>query len=815
MQNKTSFQYSLLALSIGTALMSAQARSQETTATALKDETEKIVVTATRRSATVQEAPVNVTVLVDDVMKDQNISELADIARWVPGLSVADQGGRSSSPIIVRGLNTNSSGPDSDGGTVATYVGEIPLGIDFDLIDMKRIEVLIGPQGTLYGAGTLGGAIRYIPNEVELDIITGSIFGNSFKGSQSDSLGGESGFIFNYPLIDDELGIRASFKYFNEPGFIDQRFLIQQPGVSLPDVDWNDASAVSSNLKTKKDTDGQDVLSGRVALRWLPTDSVDTTLTYFFQERKINGRNITHYNALAPVNPLGPQIGKYDSGYRYTEPADGDNELLSLEVKADLGFADLVSATGYSKGKTVGHRDHTDLLIRLDFGYEAFPAFTIFTREEDNVKAFNQELRLVSKIDGPLSWIGGYYHNKTEDWGSSAEYAPGYANFIGVNRPDDLEYLSVGRNVAKESAVFGELSYALSDKLDVTVGARFYKYDISANSAIALPFVNPDFDAAHPGQIAASAFQPIAANDDGNLFKFNTSYKITKDAMVYFTASEGFRIGGANGVAACPDPLPSNQIVCALPAEQLFKPDTTTNFELGFKSSWFKNKLYVNASIFDIDWEGAQVDGVTVNGLAPITTNAEGASSRGFELLLRGSLTHELQAYATVAYAKAELTADAPFLFGSNAAAGTEIQNYYDGKKGDRLPGAPENQVSVGVSYQTEVLHDWVLDVNYGVTYQSDVISKVGLRADGEKLPGFSVSNLTATLARDNWTISAYIDNLFDKYAYTSVRRDVGDIGQARFSQFNSNQSDILRNYGHYVLTPRRIGLGFSYDFEF
>ena len=130
---------------------------------AAKDKSlEVIEVTATRRSGSVQNAPLNITALDADIMKDQNISELADVARWVPGLTITDQGGRSGSPIIVRGLNTNSSGPSSDGGTVATYINEIPVAIDMRLVDVERVEVLIGPQGTLYGAGTLGGAIRWL-----------------------------------------------------------------------------------------------------------------------------------------------------------------------------------------------------------------------------------------------------------------------------------------------------------------------------------------------------------------------------------------------------------------------------------------------------------------------------------------------------------------------------------------------------------------------------------------------------------------------------------------------------------------------------
>ncbi len=181
------FNKSAICLALSSALaLPVNSYAEEAVKESAADGIERIQVTASRRASTVQEAPLNITALDGDVMKDQNITQLSDVARWVPGLSVADQGGRTGSPIIVRGLNTNSSGPDSDAGTVATYIGEIPLVVDMKLIDVERVEVLIGPQGTLYGAGTLGGAIRYLPNKPILDETSGSLYGDIFTLSESD-----------------------------------------------------------------------------------------------------------------------------------------------------------------------------------------------------------------------------------------------------------------------------------------------------------------------------------------------------------------------------------------------------------------------------------------------------------------------------------------------------------------------------------------------------------------------------------------------------------------------------------------------------
>lgn len=816
MTNKNKFKYSALSVAIISSLHHFQALAQQaqTPDTATNEALEVIEITATRRTGSIQETPLNISALDEDTFKQQNITELADIARWVPGLSVADQGGRTSSPIIVRGLNTNASGPESDGGTVAAYFGEIPLAVDVELNDIQRVEVLIGPQGTLYGAGTLGGAIRYIPNQVELDETTGEIFGALSKNAESESFGGEAGFVFNTPLLDDVLGFRTSLKFERDPGFIDQPFIIRTPGVSLPDPDWSNPQAIAANLKREDDTSGEDLLAYRAALRWTPTDWLDSTLTYFYQKREAEGRPIVQYKALASQHPLNALIGKFDSAYRYEEPYDTENQLLSLELSADLGFAELVSATGYGKTEEVGNRDHTDLLIHLNYGYEEFPAFTIFTREVTDSEDLTQELRLVSQGDSALSWITGIYYSRTETDTVSFEFAPGYAAYANINRPDDLEYLSDGDDKIEESAFFGEINYAFNDKLDITLGARLYRYDIQASAAFVTPLVNPDFDQANPLTIPASRYTPTRAKDNGSLYKFNIGYAITPDVLTYFTASEGFRLGGSNSIAACPDPLPTTQQLCGLPNELLFKPDTTTNLELGLKSTWLKNKLHFNAAVFNVDWDGAQVASVTVNGSLPITTNATDANSRGFEFSTRAIVSDELSTYATYAYAKAELTNDAPNLYPAPAAASAFQTQYYDGKSGDRLPGAPEHQISFGLNYSTEIFDQYQLDVNYGLTYQSDYISSVGLRNNGETIPGYSVSNFSAVMASEQWSVTFFIDNLFDKYAATSVRANRSAIGQASVAQGNSNRFDIQRAYGHYLLTPRTIGLRFSYRFE-
>lgn len=820
-QPSNRFAYSIVAGAVFSALAGTNVLAQETAAVNEK-QIEKIEVTATRRAGSLQEVPINISAVTSDVMQQQNIEDLDDVARWVPGLTVTDQGGRNDSPIIVRGLNTNSSGPGSDGGTVATYFGEIPLFLNMRLVDVDRVEVLIGPQGTLYGAGTLGGAIRYLPKKVDLDFTSGEIFGDVFSLSESSSAGGEGGFVFNAPLVEGELGLRASVNYYSNPGFIDYNYVVRESGVSLPDPDWSDDTAVSQNLKKVKDANGEDTLTARVALRWVPTDWLDGTLTYFYQKQDVEGRSISQYKGLSADSALNGVIQQYESAYRYEEPREKKDQLLSLELTADLGFAELVSATGYSKFDALGQRDQTDLLIRLAYSYEEFPAFSAYTEEVDNQKTLTQEIRLVSQTDGPLSWIVGGYYNKSEYDGYSKEFTPNFDVYAieewgveGNYRPDALEYYSVDDTKITESALFGELSYEVTDKLDVTVGMRAYKYDVKSQSAVDLPLYYSVFEGRASDSIELD-YGDANADDSGTLFKVNASYQFTRDTMGYATVSEGFRIGGANGVAACPDNVDEidTQIVCALPREQVYVADTTTNYELGLKTAQFGNKLQMNAALFYVKWDDAQVGGATINGQQPITVNAKGATSKGVELSMRAIVTDELTVYATYANTKAELADDAPFLFGVFDDAGTELQDFYDGKDGDRLPGSPEQQFSFGATYTEEVFDGMLLDLNYGITAQSDLYSTVGLRQDGEVIPGYAVSNFSARLSEDMWSVTFYVDNLFDKYAYTSVRGNKSYIGMAAFDDMNANRNDLLRGYGHYILTPRTIGLKFRYQFE-
>lgn len=791
-----------LAIALTAALVAPLAGAQSTDEAQRLDE---VTVTATRRAESVQDVPLNITALAGDSLKDEGVGSLVEIGRMVPGLYVLDQGGRSSNQIIVRGLNADPVAAsealgNGSGGTVATYVGEIPLYVDLRLDDIERVEVLLGPQGTLYGAGTLGGAIRYIPKRPSFDGPEFQLRGSGYGLNESDGIGYTTGFTANF-AASDTFAVRASVDWLDDPGFIDYNFLVREPGVSDPEPDFSDPADVAANLRREKDADWQQTLSGRIGLRWQPNEAIDANLTYYFQDQEVGGRTQNHDVAF--------DSGRYVSAHRFEEPNDRRNELTALEVTADLGFAELTSATGYSKYDELGQRDQTDLLITLEYSYEAFPSFAAFTREDQEEETFNQELRLVSTSEGPWNWIVGGFYNSLDVEAVSREFTPGYPEYLGGNRPDNLEYISVNRTELEEKAIYGELGYEITDRWSVTIGARWYDYDLDTRDAIDLPLFNSIFGDAGPNDINL-VFEDGGQSDSGSLFKFNTSYQFTDDLLGYFTVSEGYRIGNSNGIAPCPDPLPPNQIACALPDEMQFFPDQTTNYEIGIRSQWLDRRLTINSAIYYIDWEDPQLAGTTDNAALPITLNGEGAESRGMELSFDALLTDSLSLRGSFAVTRAELSEDAPALLATIIPPGFNPRVDVDGRAGDRLPGSPEEQANLMLSYDTVVGEDWDLRLNYGVAAIGDILTRTGNRADGERLGGFSLHNASAILRGANWSVQLYAENLWNKYAVTGVR------SSRPYVQTVSDENGdpvTVRRYYHDVLRPREFGLRFTYDF--
>lgn len=782
-----------LALAVASLLLAGTPALAQQTGREAAQELDTMIVTATRRDETVQDVPLNITAVGRAEIEQRGLQDLADLVRSVPGLYLVDQGGRDANLLTVRGLNVNSLGAsegvgNSGGGVVAQYIGDIPLFLDLRLMDIERVETLLGPQGTLYGAGTLGGAIRYIPAKPEFGETSAEFQGGVYGMSQSESLGVEGTFIGNLP-IGETGAFRAALGYFDDPGFIDYNFLVREPGVSNPEppLDQRDA-----NLTRKRDANDQQTLAGRFGLRFGFGDSTEATLTYTYQRQEAGARTVNHRESFG--------TGRYESAYRFLEPNDRETQLLSLEVTADLGFATLTSATGVSRFDEEGQRDQTDLLLDFEYGYEDFPSFAAFTRETNKEDGLNQEFRLVSNAEGPFRWILGAFYNESEVDATSSEFVPGIPQFFGINRPDNLEYFQATFVDFTEKALFGEIAYDFTDRWSATVGARRFSFKDRSRVGFALPLI----DGSGPNEILPD-FETVDVSDKDTIFKFNTAFKFSADMLGYFTLSEGYRTGGSNAVPACQTPLLPGQNVCALPNEVLILPDKTLNHEIGLRTSWNEGRLIINGSLYYITWDDIQVAGTTVNGNIPITVNGAEARSQGLELNFYAKLAEQWRLSGAYTYNNAELTKDAP-----------GIVNGEDAFSGDRLPGSPKHQASLALNYSTALANGWRLSTDWGVSVQDSVLSRVGLRNGGEELGGYSLHNAAVTLGGGNWALRFYAKNVFDKYAETGVRNNrdfTRDIGGDADGDGVIDHTFRTRNYYKSVLEPLRVGVNYTYYF--
>ncbi|GAA4644284.1 TonB-dependent receptor [Pontixanthobacter gangjinensis] len=767
-----------------------------------------IIVTATRREGTVQDVPINISAVGGAELEARGLDNIREVAATVPGVYILDQGTRSGTPIVFRGLNATGlgsfDGNNNGGGAVATYVGDIPLYVDLRLNDMERVEFLLGPQGTLYGAGTLGGAIRYIPTKPKFDAIGGEVRADLYTYSSGSGISTDTGITLNVPL-SDSLAFRGSIDYANDRGFIDYPYIVTGIGTVNPDDIAN-----AGNFKPSKDLNTDDTVSARAALRFSPSSAFDATLTYYFQNAETEGRQFSQ----SRLSNFPVEIGKYENALRVKEPNRRKTQLVSLEAELDLGFASLVSATGYSRHDELGNRDQTDLLISLEYSYEQFPNFTAITEERDKTEIFTQEARLVSNIDGPFSFIVGGFYNNAKVRALSTEFTPGYDQFAvdefgGVQlRPDSIEYIAPFNSDLTEYAGFGELSYQLSYAWQVTVGGRYYNYDLKTESAVDLPLFNTVFLGDPQDQLILN-FTPANQKDDGFLFKFNTSYEFTSDVLMYATVSQGFRIGNSNGLDPCDPNSGQVQNICGLPNELEYTADKTTNYELGFKTQWLDRKLTLNGAFYYIDWKGPQVASATINGSSPITINGAGAESKGFEVFGSWQVTDALNLRGTYSYTDAQLTDLSPSLLNLLTPPGFGTTPV-DGQAGDRLPGSPKHQGSFFADYELPVSDNWDLTFSYGMTIHSNVLTRTGNRAGALVLPGFDTHNFQVNLSDGDWSVTAYVNNAFNTFGETGVR------GTPLFDQSVSDINGdpvFARTFGTFVSPPRQMGVRVSRKF--
>jgi len=516
--------------------------------------------------------------------------------------------------------------------------------------------------------------------------------------------------------------------------------------------------------------------------------------TYAYQRTKTDGSQSNSAGVLG--------TGRYENAGRYLEPVDRQAHLGSMEINANIAdFVDLVSTTAYTEVEIESQSDNTDLLLDLDYDYELFPAFSSWNESTSKRKQINQEVRLVSRHGGPFNWVLGGFYNEQKFQRDYAEHVPAHPWVDPETNPDELEYVSYTTSKVTEKAIFGEGTFRVTPEWQVTAGARYFKYTSEIAGAQTLPLLG------QPLSPYDKVVRGGSASKDGWVWKFNTSYDITPDLMVYGTYSKGYRIGGPNTVAPCDDPLPPGQNICGLPDELQFGPDTTKNIEIGFRAELFDRMLSFNFDVFTIDWNGIQVASATVNGATGITVNGGKAKSKGFETSFQLRPVPELSIQGTYSYTDAYLTEDVPGILTIRETPGDYSNRFVqlDALAGDRLPGSAKNSGSLGATYTTPVM-DGDLVANWTATYRGNVVSRLGWdRAYGEKIPGYVLNRASLSYETDTYVVSLFANNIFNKYAVASVGNDLSRIGV--------NDGVTVRYYSRAVINPRTVGIEGRYKF--
>ena len=828
MKSRTAFRLALLCATVPAGLgpIAVRAATPDGAQAPAPADDQVIVVTATRRSTSLQDVPINISAVSAQTLESAHIDDVHDLASVTPGLTIRDLGPGSNGTIVMRGLSANdtSSEGNQKDNSLAIYLGETPVYADLKFMDIARVETLLGPQGTLYGEGTLAGAIRYVPNRPNPNKWEGNADMRLFGESHAHELGMQMSGTVNIPLIAGKLALRSSVGYWDNPGFIDYVGLVNTPGVSnpqpggpigdytqqptslhapystsvigvnpvtgAPPAGWgtNNATAaeMAANVHTVRGVNYENTFSMRHSLGLFPVDGLRIYLSWVNQSTDTGGDQINSGGVLG--------TGRYEASKRYLEPVHRVLNLYSIEAEADLGhFAELVSDTAWTKQTYHQQGDNTDLLLDLNYGYEQFPNFTSYNEQQDSRVQFNQELRLVSKHGGPFSWTLGGFYNTVSEASNYHEVVPGYPAFAGIDRPDEWEYAQYIRSRNTEKAVYGEASFAITDKWQVTGGGRYFHYTADIDGGTALPLFQP------PPGVTYSSRQGSTAKS-GAVYKANTSYKFSSDLLAYFTFTKGYRLGGVNRVVPCVLPInPDVQNLCALPNELGYGPDTTYNKELGVRFSLFNGRLRGSLAGYSIKWDGIQLASQTQYGAIGIVVNGGKAISKGIELNFSAKLAPGLTLTGDYAYNDAHLTTTVPNLI----RYGNSGYFVADGLAGDRLPGSQKNSGSLIADYEMPVGRN-SMEFNWAAVYNGNILTRPGDQGFGQTLPAYVTNRafIGYRFKSEGFLVKVYADNIFDKYAVTSVGNNL--------SNRIIDNGFASRYYTQSVLTPRRAGIELS-----
>ncbi len=742
------------------------------------DALQEIVVTAEKRESTVQDTPISMTALSGEQLQQEGISGITGIIATVPGLSMRTAGA-GQTELEMRGLS--SSGGSSP--TVGFYLDDYPLTpaaaalngkvvIDPDLFDLNRVEVLRGPQGTLYGSGSMGGTVKLVTNVAKLNEFEGAaeVIGSGMSGGGFNRGGN---LMLNVPLINDVLAMRVVVTDKFTDGWITRYVENDFPPPTNPGPcgpGWTgcvrgDVAAVPATDIVPR-VNWERLEGGRVEALAQPTSELKITATAIYQ--KITMGDYSEYDS-----PPGDPDAHYQP-FNVDEPIYDEFRLYGLTATYDLAFAQLTSASAYYSREENQTQDTSEALYSVEglFGGTPTGFFNIPFNETDSTRQFSEEIRLASTGDGPIQWIGGFFFSKFESIFSeyNASVPLAYLSVGGAAaNPDGIIYQAHNPYHIKQYAVFGEGEYSFAEHWKLSAGLRWYKFDSRADEETA--------GFATDSGNAATTLNSFTASNSGVNPKVTLSYEQNHDLTVYGTIARGFRPGGIN------QQIPAS--ICSLTTET-YGPDSIWNYELGEKAKTLGGRLVVNADFYYIHWNQVQQLANQPCGY-PLTQNAGSAESYGPEIELTALLTPQLTMTMTGTYTHAVLTSVNSSL--------TEADPAF-------TPGLPILNIP---KYTETAALTYLTPVSDSVKFMARVNnSLVGPSTDVQfnyaTLPSYDLVGLRFGLVGEHLSGFLFSDNLTDK------RAELG-INTTGFSWTTPSLERIATNQ------PRTVGLDVTYKF--
>jgi len=704
-----------------------------------------IIVTGTRRAESVRDVPFNIQAISADTLAKTGATDIADFARTVPGLSITDGGARDGLKLVLRGLRTGDEVELQP--TTTVYVDEVPMDmpyrgvpLDLKLIDIDRVEVLRGPQGTLFGGGAIGGTLRYISKKPNTEELEGRV-GGELSGTQHGGANWNLTGMINVPLAD-WAAVRTNFGHFDNDGYIDNVTL------GTKNVNYDRTN------------------SARVAVLLKPVNNLEVDLTYYRQTAQYgeSSSGLESHPRLT-VDYVHPGVARYRA------------QLANLTLDYDFGWAKLTSSSSYVDERWDSTADATfgtrDIIVASFLNPDDIPPFTTISTRKARAHKFTQEVRMVSKGDGPFDWIiGGYYEEKRshELYNELVPLPfPGQAafeqNILGETLSDDHEYVFYSDSRARQLAAFGELKYKLTDAWQVSAGGRYFQVRGTGSFYSIDQWFGEDARDANgfartvplPGEITGGRY-----SENGAVWRFNSSYKFGNDGLAYLTIAKGFRPGGFN--LASPN--------TGIPAyARQYNSDNLVSYELGAKFSLLNNRIYLSSAIYHIDWSDIQTTVETPLGYSYFG-NAGKAISEGVEIEaeVRDIGLRGLSFNLGYSYTNAKLT--------------ETIANI--GFKGQHMPMVPHHSLSLMADYDTEISGDLKAGFSWLTTYTSSshgdfgpfkpvadpVTGQITPSADPNRqyLPigGYWLVNVSLHLEDKKWSARLFANNLLNTRYSTS-----------------------------------------------